>query len=200
MPRKNWEVKIETDKKRAKELIRKWIKEWQGMMSDFLILIFSIRQPGNDQLYRTLNKPFIVHTSFYSSLFMIWMLQQCFSYFRSFPAWSRITGSFSHFLMVVNSSVNIFLYCLFNAQFRKVARIVITDFCRRRNLWRDERPGGGVEMGSRPRTIGIRNLVSNVSQSLKQSMYQFEKGSKAYVHTGLLSIGQFAFLLMWLSL
>lgn len=44
--------------------------------------------------------------------------------FRTFPVWSRILNSFSHLLMVINSSMNILFYGLFNARFRQVARVV----------------------------------------------------------------------------
>ena len=36
-----------------------------------------------------------------------------------FPIWSVIVQEFSRFLMVFNSSVNIFIYCCFNTKFRK---------------------------------------------------------------------------------
>ena len=39
-------------------------------------------------------------------------------HFRTFPVWCRILGSFSHLLLVLNSSSNILFYCCFNSQFR----------------------------------------------------------------------------------
>ena len=38
---------------------------------------------------------------------------------RDFPAWSHIVQEFSRLLLVLNSSVNIVIYCCFNAKFRK---------------------------------------------------------------------------------
>ena len=45
-----------------------------------------------------------------------------FKYFRGFSVWCRILNAFSLMLMVVNSSMNIVFYGLFNNQFRKVAK------------------------------------------------------------------------------
>ena len=38
---------------------------------------------------------------------------------RDFPVWSHIVQEFSRLLLVLNSSVNIVIYCCFNAKFRK---------------------------------------------------------------------------------
>merc|ERR1711953_549770 len=37
---------------------------------------------------------------------------------RSFPMWAIITNYFSHFLLVVNSSVNMIIHCILNSAFR----------------------------------------------------------------------------------
>ena len=47
-------------------------------------------------------------------------------YCRTFPVWSRILHTFAMLLMILNSSMNILFYGIFNAQFRKVARALIT--------------------------------------------------------------------------
>ena len=46
-------------------------------------------------------------------------------YYRTFPVWSRILHTFAMLLMILNSSMNILFYGIFNAQFRKVARTFI---------------------------------------------------------------------------
>ena len=51
----------------------------------------------------------------------------CFS--SAFPVWSRILSAFSHFFLVVNSSINILFYCVFNSQFRVEARKAISELC-----------------------------------------------------------------------
>ena len=50
-----------------------------------------------------------------------------FFFSRGFPVWSRIAVPFSQMLMVLNSSMNIVFYGLFNTQFRKVARYEFLD-------------------------------------------------------------------------
>ena len=39
--------------------------------------------------------------------------------------WSRILHTFAMLLMILNSSMNILFYGIFNAQFRKVARALV---------------------------------------------------------------------------
>ncbi|CAB4058994.1 unnamed protein product [Lepeophtheirus salmonis] len=46
-----------------------------------------------------------------------------------FPAWFWITASLSHLLLVINSSINMFVYCLYNTKFREVARTIFTNSC-----------------------------------------------------------------------
>ena len=41
---------------------------------------------------------------------------------NGFPFWVLLFIPVSHLLLVVNSSANLLIYCLCNAQFRKVAR------------------------------------------------------------------------------
>jgi hypothetical protein len=45
----------------------------------------------------------------------------------AFPAWVWIMIVVSHLLLVVNSSVNMIIYCFWNAQFRKVARSTLIE-------------------------------------------------------------------------
>ena len=37
---------------------------------------------------------------------------------RSFPKWAIITNFFSHFLLVINASINMIIYCILNSAFR----------------------------------------------------------------------------------
>ena len=41
--------------------------------------------------------------------------------------WSLILAAFSHLFMVVNSSMNILFYCVFNSQFRAEARKALAE-------------------------------------------------------------------------
>ena len=52
-----------------------------------------------------------------------------FLLFRVFPVWALILGSISHFLMVINSSMNILFYCVFNKQFREEATKILLAEC-----------------------------------------------------------------------
>ena len=51
-----------------------------------------------------------------------------------FPMWSLITISCSHFLLVVNSSTNIFIYCFLSSKFReecaKVYQSILRKVCK----------------------------------------------------------------------
>ena len=38
----------------------------------------------------------------------------------SFPIWALIMSQFSHFLLVINSSINCLIYCLLSSRFRKI--------------------------------------------------------------------------------
>ena len=46
-----------------------------------------------------------------------------------FPLWVWVLTSVSHLFLVINSSVNLLIYCLWNAQFRKVAKAIILNLC-----------------------------------------------------------------------
>ncbi len=48
---------------------------------------------------------------------------------RAFAMWAQITTSISHFLLVLNSSINILVYVAFNNQFRRAARELLQQFC-----------------------------------------------------------------------
>ncbi|TRY77341.1 hypothetical protein TCAL_10524 [Tigriopus californicus] len=52
---------------------------------------------------------------------------------RSFPAWVWVMTSVSHLFLVINSSVNLLIYCLWNAQFRKVAKTMLINLCLLKN-------------------------------------------------------------------
>ena len=38
----------------------------------------------------------------------------------SFPIWALIMSQFSHFLLVINSSINCLIYCMLSSRFRKI--------------------------------------------------------------------------------
>ena len=57
----------------------------------------------------------------YRLIQLFFMFQNC----RTFPVWSRILHTFAMLLMILNSSMNILFYGIFNAQFRKVARALV---------------------------------------------------------------------------
>ena len=68
--------------------------------------------------------------------------------------WTLILGAFSHFLMVLNSSINILFYCIFNAQFRVEARKAAAELCEATPLRRIKR--------KKQNNAGIKNMVTKI--------------------------------------
>lgn len=75
---------------------------------------------------------------------------------RSFPAWVWVMTSVSHLFLVINSSVNLLIYCLWNAQFRKVAKTMLINLCLLKN-----------RLGSQSRGYNTNN---NNTQALNVSL------------------------------
>ena len=98
-----------------------------------------------------------------------------FFLFRSFPVWSRVLNSFSHLLLVMNSSMNIIFYGVFNQQFRVTAKklfIKNLDLCKRSTKTLGQRNNGALGQrnnGARSNlnfqnnrsSIGGRNFAAN---------------------------------------
>ncbi|TRY67132.1 hypothetical protein TCAL_11133 [Tigriopus californicus] len=88
--------------------------------------------------------------------------------FRSFPVWCRILTSFSHLFLVLNSSINILFYCMFNSQFRVEARKALNEMfekCSRR----DESGGLHCQNASRDRISPQRNKLKNTNTNPNSS-------------------------------
>ena len=64
-------------------------------------------------------------------------------------------GTFSHFLMVINSSINILFYCIFNAQFRQEGRKALADLAKAMPFT-IRHGGGGNGQGSNIKSKVIR--------------------------------------------
>ena len=56
--------------------------------------------------------------------------EECFSAGKhGLPVWYLVTIDFSHFMLVVNSSVNLIIYCCLNTAFRRQMASCKTQFC-----------------------------------------------------------------------
>jgi hypothetical protein len=47
---------------------------------------------------------------------------------HGFSLWSLVLISISHFLLVLNSSINILIYCLLSSKFREECKVLFTKF------------------------------------------------------------------------
>ena len=81
---------------------------------------------------------------------------------NGFPLWFWITSAFSELFLVINSSFNMFIYCLFNKKFRDVVKNLfakyqkcIRDFFKKQSIEGGGFGGGGGGRGRRARSTSV---------------------------------------------